>query len=141
MLTFDSFFPSGFKSMQYLVSTTLVIVAIIHLLPVVGMLGVDRLALLYGIAVEEPNLEILMRHRAVLFGLVGALIMYAAFSPQYQPIAFVAGFASVLSFFALVWSVGGSNANLQRVMVADIVAIVCLVIGSLAYLSMHPGSQ
>jgi hypothetical protein len=123
--------------MQYLVSVMLIIVAIIHLLPVVGVLGADRLEALYGVAVDEPNLAILMRHRAVLFGLVGTLIMYAAFSPQYQPIAFVAGFISVLSFFALAGSAASYNAQIQRVVVADIVAIVCLVIGGLASVFMH----
>jgi len=123
--------------MHYLVSATLVIVAIIHLLPVVGVLGVGRLEALYGVAVDEPNLAILMRHRAVLFGLVGALIMYAAFSPQYQAIAFAAGFVSVLSFFVLVWSAGSTNPQIHRVVVADFVAMVCLVIGSLARVSMH----
>jgi len=42
-----------------------------------------------------------MRHRAVLFGLVGALVMAAVFVPSYQPMAFVVGFVSVLSFFVL----------------------------------------
>jgi hypothetical protein len=123
----------GFHIVHYLVSAMLVIVAIIHLLPVVGVLGVDRLETLYGVAVDEPNLAILMRHRAVLFGLVGGLIMVAAFSPKYQPFAFVAGFVSVLSFFALVWSVRDRNEQIQRVLVVDIIAVVCLVIGSLAY--------
>ena len=119
--------------MQHLVSATLIIVAIIHLLPVVGVLGADRLESLYGVAVEEPNLLVLMRHRAVLFGLVGGLILVAAFLPRYQPIALVAGFVSVLSFFVLVWTVGDTNEQIHRVFVADIVALVCLVIGSLAY--------
>jgi hypothetical protein len=123
--------------MQYLVSVMLIIVAIIHLLPVVGVLGADRLEALYGVAVDDANLTILMRHRAVLFGLVGTLIMYAAFSPQYQPIAFVAGFISVLSFFALAGSAPSYNAQIQRVVAADIVAIVCLVIGGLASVFMY----
>ena len=35
----------------------------------------------FGIALDEPNLQILMRHRAVLFGLLGALLVAAAFIP------------------------------------------------------------
>ena len=124
-------------AVQYFVSATLIIVAIIHLLPVVGVFGADRLESLYGVAIEDPSLLVLMRHRAVLFGLVGGLIMVAAFLPRYQPIAFVGGFVSVLTFLVLVWMIGDTNEQIRRVVVADIVALVCLVIGSLAYAGLH----
>ncbi len=120
--------------MSYLVSGMLVIVAIIHLMPLMGVLGSDRLSQLYGIAFDEPNLVILMRHRAVLFGLLGAFFLLAAGLPVYQPAAFISGFVSVLSYLYLVRAVGGSNAALRRVYKADIVALVCLIIGAVAYL-------
>ena len=119
--------------MRYLVSAMLAVVAIIHLMPVIGVLGGARLSALYGIPLDEPNLAILMRHRAVLFGLLGAFLLYAAFRPALQPIAFVAGFISVLSFLYLAWSVGGYNAQIGRVFTADIVALACLVVGAAAY--------
>jgi hypothetical protein len=42
-----------------------------------------------------------MRHRAVLFGLLGAFLIAAAFLPSLQLAALVAGFASVVSFLYL----------------------------------------
>ncbi len=57
--------------MEKVITGLLVLVGIIHLLPVFGVLGVERLAALYGISLGEPNIEILMRHRAILFGLLG----------------------------------------------------------------------
>ena len=120
--------------MRYLVSAMLVVVAIIHLLPLSGVLGSERLAALYGLSFGEPNLAILMRHRAVLFGLLGAFFLLAAFRPELQGIAFAGGFASVLSFLYLAWSTGSSNAQVARVVAADVVALVCLVIGLAAYL-------
>jgi hypothetical protein len=119
--------------MRYLVSAMLVVVGIIHLLPVSGVLGAERLTALYGLSFDEPNLAILMRHRAVLFGLLGLFLVAAAFRPDLQGIALVAGFLSVLSFLYLAWSVGGYNAQIGRVFLADIVALVCLVIGSTAF--------
>ncbi len=119
--------------MRHLISATLLIVAVIHLLPLIGVLGAPRLPALYGIPFDEANLEILMRHRAVLFGLLGAFLACAAFRPALQPLAFLAGFASVLSFLYLAWSVGGYNAQVARVFIADIVALVCLAIGAAAY--------
>lgn len=92
--------------MRHLISATLIVVAIIHLLPLSGVLGSERLSALYGIRFDEPNLAIIMRYRAVLFGLLGVLLLYAAFVPAFQPAAFSAGFISVLSFLYLARSVG-----------------------------------
>lgn len=120
--------------MKHLVSASLLAAALIHLLPVSGMLGPDWLEKLYGLSFDEPNLEILMRHRAVLFGLLGVFMAIAAFQPKLQGIAFVAGLVSVLAFLYLAWSVGGYNPQLGRVFTADIVALVGLLIGGAAYL-------
>lgn len=110
-----------------LASVALVAAAIIHLLPTIGVLGPDRLASLYGVAVSEPNLEILLRHRALLFGIIGALLLAAAFRPTLQPTAIAIGLASVTSFLGVAWVVGGINAQLHRVVVADVVALVLLI--------------
>jgi hypothetical protein len=116
--------------MQYLVSASLILAGIIHLLPLPGLLGADKLAALYGLELSEPNLSILMRHRAVLFGLLGSFLVYAAFKPSLQPLAFVAAFVSVVSFLLLAWSSGGYNTQVGRVVTADLVALVVLVIGA-----------
>lgn len=119
--------------LRYLVSAMLLVVAVIHLLPLAGVLGAPRLAALYGIQFDDPNLVILMRHRAALFGLFGAFFVFAAWRPALQPMAFVAGGASVLSFLYLAWSVGGYNAQIGRVFTADLIAAACLLVGVLAY--------
>ncbi len=118
--------------MRHFVSAMLVTVGIIHLLPVAGALGDAQLTALYGIAFSEPNLAILMRHRAVLFGLLGVFLVFAAFRPSLQTAAFMAGFASVVSFLGLAWSVGGYSPQLGRVVTADIVALICLTAGAAA---------
>ena len=41
--------------MRYLISAMLVIVAVIHLLPVAGLVGSERLATLYGIPFSDPT--------------------------------------------------------------------------------------
>jgi len=122
--------------MRHLVTAMLLVVAVIHLLPLSGVLGGDRLVALYGVTLEDPGLTILMRHRAVLFGLLGLFLAFAAFRPALQPLAFVAGFASVLSFLWLAWSTGGYNPQVGRVVVADVVALVCLVAGATAYVRL-----
>ena len=126
--------------MRHLVSAMLVIVAIIHLLPLSGAIGSERLASLYGIAFDEPNIAILMRHRAVLFGLLGLFTLFAAFAPRFQVAAFVIGLVSVVSFLWLASSVGGYNAAIGRVVTADVVALACLIVGAGAYAFTQPGT-
>lgn len=116
--------------MRYLIPLMLVVVAVIHLMPLVGVLGVERLQSLYGLSIEDRNLEILMRHRAVLFGMLGGLLLVAAFYMPLRTTAFILGFVSVLSFLALSYAVGGYNAQLARVFMADVIALVCLIVGA-----------
>ncbi len=114
-------------------TAALLLTAAIHLLPIVGVLGPDRLAALYGLPVAEPNLEILLRHRAVLFGLLGAFLIWAAFRPGLQAAGLAAGGVSVVSFLALAFAVGGYNPQVGRVVTADLVAAAALAAGTVAH--------
>lgn len=97
----------------------------IHLLPVAGVLGAARLEALYGTAIEDRDLLVLMRHRAVLFGCLGALLCLAAFRAELRPVALTLGLASATAFLAL--ALGGHGAALRRVVVADVVALAALL--------------
>lgn len=118
--------------MQLLVTISLVIAAIIHLLPLSGVSSSHALTALYGISAEENNLQILMRHRAVLFGILGGLLLYGAFSPRAQSIAILAGLVSAGSFLWIAFAVGGYNAMLNRVVYADIIALFFLLVAGVA---------
>ncbi|MGB4072607.1 phosphopantetheine adenylyltransferase [Pseudomonas sp.] len=117
--------------LQKAIAVLLIIAGIIHLLPLSGVLGAERLAQLYGLTFQEPNLLLLMRSRAVLFGLLGAFLVYAAFRPALQPIALIGGLISVLSFLLLAWSSPAYNEALRRVVIADWLALACLLIATL----------
>ena len=119
--------------MRILVMIVLFAVGVIHLLPLVGVLGADRLQSLYGIAVDGPDLQILMRHRAVLLGLLGVFFIAAAFLPGLQAIALSVGLVAVLSFLLLAWTTEGYNASMSRVVTMDILALVLLLVGTAAY--------
>jgi hypothetical protein len=117
----------------YVVTTMLIVVGVIHLLPLMGALGGDRLSALYGIRIDEPNLEILMRHRAVLFGLLGAFLLFAAFKPPYQNLALLAGFLSVITFLFFAGSAEHFNAAIRRVVIADWIALAALIVAAVAH--------
>jgi hypothetical protein len=119
--------------MRFIVASMLLAVGIIHLLPLSGVLSAARLFDLYGITFEDPNLEILMRHRAVLFGLLGIFLLTSAFLPNLQLAALITGFVSVVSFLYLAYLVGGYNDQVNRIVTADKAALVCLLVGSITY--------
>lgn len=122
--------------MKILIAVMLGIVGVIHLLPLAGVLGAERLSALYGVAFIEPNLVILMRHRAVLFGLLGGYLLYAAFQPAQQRLALVAGWISVASFLYIAHATCGYNLAIARVVWADVIAAFCLGIASVAMLTV-----
>ncbi|HYD82071.1 MAG TPA: phosphopantetheine adenylyltransferase [Paucimonas sp.] len=115
--------------MQLLISISLVVAAIIHLLPLAGAAGPHALSALYGVPFDDPNLQVLMRHRAAMFGILGGFLLHAAFARRLQAIAILMGLASAGSFVWIAFAVGGYNAALNRVVQADLLAIGCLLAG------------
>ena len=107
-------------------------VGTIHLLPSAGVTGAEQLTALYGSDFSAPDAEILMRHRAVLFGILGTFLLYAAFKPSLQPPALSMAFASVTSFLVLAAIVGDYNEQLRRVARADVIALIFIVIAAVA---------
>lgn len=126
--------------MRYVISICLLVASVIHLLPVIGVVGADRLQALYGVSLDGPDLQILMRHRAVLFGLLGLYLLAAAFIPALQPTALAAGLVSVLSFLLLAWSTAGYNASIARIVAVDVIALVALLIGTAALFIIRSNS-
>lgn len=116
--------------MRWMVPGVLVVVAVIHALPVVGVLGAGKLVQLYGSPVQDAGLELLLRHRAVLFGLLAGFLGWAALRPDLHRPALVAGLASVTSFLLLAWLQrdGALSAALLRVVWVDVAALGLLVV-------------
>lgn len=121
--------------MRYIVPVALLITALIHALPLLGLTGGARLANLYGIADMDASLEILLRHRAVLFGLLAAFLVYAAFNRELHAVALVGASISVLSFLALALTTGGYNPAVATVVKVDVIAAVALAGGWYAHLT------
>ena len=119
--------------MRFIVSVVLVLVAVIHALPLLGVLGADQVARMYGISVADPNVELLLRHRAVLFGLLAAFLACAAARPPLHSAALAAGLVSVVSFLVLSHPVGTHSAELATVVRVDWAALALLLVGAVAH--------
>lgn len=112
--------------MKKLVTGALLVAGVINLYPVVGVFSVDQLVTLYGVPFENSDLIILMRHRAILFGLLGAFIIYSAFRSSVQVLACLAGLVSMIAFIALAYSSGEFGEALNKAIIADVVGSVAL---------------
>lgn len=92
----------------------------------------EKISSSYGIELMSPSLELLLRHRAILFGLVGGLMIYSAITKKHYSLAVLIGFISMLSFVLFGQLIDGAmNPELSKVMWIDIVGIVILMIGYL----------
>lgn len=109
-------------------SILIALAGLINFAPVLGVFSRKRLETLYGVEFSDPNLIIMMRHRAVLFGLIGGFMIYAAFVPHLLMLAIAMGLVSMIAYIALCIGVGGYNAALRRVIIADIIGIGLLIV-------------
>ncbi|MBL8513995.1 MAG: phosphopantetheine adenylyltransferase [Betaproteobacteria bacterium] len=108
-------------------------------MPLPGVLGGPTLAALYGVDAANADMMLLLRHRAVLFGLLGGFMLLAAWRTALQPYAFAAGWISVVSFLMFAWMGGPHGAAIQRIVMADWIAVVALALGTAAFAAQHKG--
>lgn len=117
--------------MNWITTLSLLTAAIIHALPAMGMLGANWLHKLYGIEFTEPNTLLLMQHRALLFGVVALVFLYAIFQPDYRVFALLLGLITTVGFVVLALPFEAHNALIVRVAKIDVVVIMFLVAGLL----------
>ncbi len=118
---------------EWAIRTALCIVSLIHLLPLIGVTGRTALEKAYGIPVDSPDLQLLLQHRAVLFGLLGAACAIAAFKAPWRPAVWGAALISTCSFMLLAWNLPSYNASIARVVWADAIAVAMLLIAGAVY--------
>ena len=100
----------------------------LNLVPVIGVLSAEQLTSMYGIGIDSADLETLMRHRAVMLGLVGGFLLFAAFRPVLQVAAASIGLVSMSSFVILACLAGDNGVQIDKVVIADIAGSVAAAI-------------
>jgi hypothetical protein len=121
--------------MRHVVPVVLFLVGLILAAPVLGVLGVERLQALYGVTVAGPDMAILMRHRALMLGVLGVFSLVAAFRPRLRFAALITGLVSIGGFLALAMATGGYNAEVAKVVMIDWIALGLLAAGLVAWVS------
>lgn len=116
--------------MELIFRICLFIAGVINALPALLAFLPDKIGSSYGIEVPNANYELLLRHRAVLFGIVGGLMIYSAFSKKNYAMAAGIGFISMLSFVVLLHVMTGEiSAELRKIMMIDVFGMLILLFG------------
>ena len=117
-----------------LVMLGLVVATVVHLLPLWGVLSNANVEQLYGVPIEGNDLQLLMRHRAAMFGILGVLSLVAIFRPSLRTVALAVAFASLAAFLLLAWVIAPQGPEVARVVRIDVFAVLAVGAGLAARL-------
>jgi hypothetical protein len=120
--------------MEILFRIALFIVGIINIIPSILAFLPQKISTSYGIDIPNVNYELLLRHRAILFGIVGGLLLFSAIAKKYYELSIISGLLSMLSFIVLYFIIGHNiNNELKKIMIVDVFATILLCIGIIFY--------
>ncbi len=120
--------------MEAYLRVVLVAAGLVHLLPAAGLLGARTLDKLYGTDLDQPDLLLMLRHRALLFGLLGAGLLAAVALPSLRTALLIAGLASTTGFCLLAWPFDHVGTALRRVALIDLPLAVALALALILHL-------
>lgn len=95
-------------------------VGVAHFVPATAVVSRRRVEDLYDVDATDRNVELLLRHRATFFGLVGAALLAGAVHPPYRLPALLAGVLSLGSFVGLTEAAGPANEELTHIVRVDV---------------------
>lgn len=102
----------------------------------VGVLSAAKISSAYSIDLVGNDIIILLRHRALLFGIVGGFVLFSVYKPAYQSVAMVMAAISMVGFLYFVWAMDDYNDSITRIAMIDLAGIACLVLATvLKYVS------
>lgn len=113
---------------------TIFIAGIINLIPSFSAFFPEKFSKLYGVDISDINYELLLRHRAVLFGIIGGLMIYSAISKKLYLVSSIAGLVSMISFITLYFLLfEGLNNEFDNIILLDVAATLILIAGLIVY--------
>ncbi len=113
----------------------LFVCGIVNFIPGLLVFFPSKLYSSYGISKSEANLELLLRHRAVMLGLIGICMIFSSITLEYILLSTTIGLVSMISFIILYFpNKDNINKQLTKVMKIDLIASLFLFIAFLFYI-------
>lgn len=120
--------------MELIFRICLFVAGVINFIPSFLAFAPNKISESYGIEIPNSSYELLLRHRAVLFGIVGGLMIYSAISKKNYNLATTIGLISMISFVILYKLIGGEiNPELNKILKMDFIGIGILIFGMVLY--------
>ena len=76
-----------------------------------------------------------------MFALLGGFWIYSAFETSLQALAYLTSTISVVSFLWISLAVGNYNYRVHRVVQVDVIALFCIIIGTVAFYNLCLGKN
>lgn len=115
----------------------LLITGLVHILPFSFLFFPEQLQKNYGVDMSDVNLQLLLRHRAIFFGLIGFGLIFSAIKRYFYGWASTIGLISMVSFIVLFYQIGGINQQLRSVMMIDVFVSISLFLSAVVYHFIH----
>ncbi|NJP10726.1 MAG: hypothetical protein HC866_15645 [Leptolyngbyaceae cyanobacterium RU_5_1] len=111
----------------------LVTIGVITASPVIIAFNPNGIASLYNVTFEDDTVLLLIRHRQVMLGILGAALVYGAFFYHLRMMVIAAAIVSKLAFIGLYTTTPDLTQGIQRVIYFDAVSIILLLIGAVIF--------
>ncbi|MGB6228509.1 MAG: hypothetical protein WBF53_00095 [Litorimonas sp.] len=98
--------------------------ALIHVLPAAAVFAPGNLSKLYGFAPDDAVLTTLLQHRALLFGILAAALVYAIFVPATRWPVLIGAVVSMGGFVVIAAMRGELSGAVRSIVIADAVGLL-----------------
>lgn len=107
----------------------LTLVAFVHAVPSLGVLGGRWMKRLYGDAQITPDVALLLRHRAAMFATLTVVSIAAVFVSSWQVPVLLFALGSVVTFLVLWMLSDVRSTAMSRVAYVDLVLVPIIIAG------------
>jgi hypothetical protein len=108
--------------------------ALIHALPAFALIAPGKLSALYGFAPGDQTLTTLLQHRALMFGVLAAALLYAALIPATRWPVLIGAVASMGGFIAIAAARRELSGALRSIVLADIIGLLIAALAAFTLL-------
>lgn len=111
----------------------LVVIGVITASPIITALNPNGITSLYNVTFEDDAVLLLVRHRQVMLGVLGAALVYGAFFYHLRMMVITAAVVSKLAFIGLCITTSDLTQGIRRVIYFDAISIVLLLIAAVIF--------
>jgi hypothetical protein len=112
----------------------LVMIGMLTASPGITAFNPSGITALYGVALENDAALLLVRHRQIMLGLLGSMLVCGAFFSSLRMMAIAINVLSKSAFLGLCLTTFTLTPRLQRIVYFDVVSIVLLLMSTFIFL-------